>query len=59
MGNFFENENNSQVIQDGRRQKYGKNANQNGMKFADPIYITSPLNKSKQEMFSQTGKINL
>ncbi len=24
-----------------------------------PIYITSPLNKSKQESFSQTGKINL
>lgn len=47
-------------MQDNRRQKYGKNAGGNAINLSNnPLLITSPLNKSKQDVFSQTGKLNL
>lgn len=60
----LDNDNQQSIVQDGRRQKYGAAIKNSGNKFMDnnhgnPLYITSPLNKSKQESFSQTGKINL
>lgn len=75
MNQMNEIENSSQILADGsRRQKFTKSgggaltsagvptkyqadtANSNQ---TNPFYITSPLNKSKQEVFSQTGKLNL
>lgn len=51
----------------GRRKKLisGKQGGNGGMPLkgnhqlsGKPLIITSPLNKSKQDMFSQTGKLN-
>lgn len=62
MFNAADNENFSQVLSDGRRQRFNKGSyggarNQDGQNNG-PFYVTSPLNMSKQDVFSQTGKLN-
>lgn len=67
MLNTADSENFSQSLLDnGRRKKIvsGKAVGNATLKGAaqfgtnKPLIITSPLNKSKQDVFSQTGKIN-
>ncbi len=52
----MDTENYSQVMTEGRRKKLAASSNQypHLPKGPNPALITSPLNKSKQDMFSQT-----